>query len=220
MGVRRQVLSRASILKSIGFSSYRAYLNSELWATIRGRVLSASPNCRMCGGEARCVHHRSYDRDTLRGERDSSLTPLCLRCHEKIEFKGDGGKRRTSNANHYLKQFSEPSDAPAPIPETSPPGVVCFGVHRGKPWSETPDSWLEWCRQNLRSPDVLALVKREMAARGFARSAGKSSPRTESPQVHLVTPISDPSGDAPWEGEDDPAIAAMRQRLSMIRPPE
>lgn len=35
-----------------------------------------------------------------------------------------------------------------------------------------------------------------------------------------LTQASDPSGVAPWEGEDDPTIAEMRQRLSVIRPPE
>lgn len=81
-------------LKDFNFSSYGAYLESDLWASIRSRVMERDQwTCRACrsaGGS--CVHHRSYKRRVLEGVDDRMLVTLCRDCHRYIEFFDDGSK--------------------------------------------------------------------------------------------------------------------------------
>lgn len=73
-------------LERMGFRSYRAYLKSELWKSIRSRVLGEKPICEACAKrKATQVHHRSYDPATLKGENVNSLSAICSRCHRKGE---------------------------------------------------------------------------------------------------------------------------------------
>lgn len=69
-------------LLAMGYPSYRAYLKSDLWRSIRARVLAARPLCEGCAKrQATQVHHRAYDPVTLRGENLNALTAICRRCH-------------------------------------------------------------------------------------------------------------------------------------------
>jgi hypothetical protein len=84
-------------LLRMGFSSYRAYLKSELWKDIRARVLARAPDglCEKCKrAPATQVHHRSYDPATLAGTTIDSLTKTCARCHTKAERPDDRGQTR------------------------------------------------------------------------------------------------------------------------------
>lgn len=200
---RRSVNIRLVVLKSIGFSSYKAYLGSSLWMSIRARVLAQKPDCEMCGKKAACVHHRSYDKAVLLGERDSSLTSLCMGCHETIEFNGDGGKRRHFNANYHLNRIKGDILRGESSGAKSPPGVIGFGVHKDRRWSEVPDSWLIWCRTNIRNSDIRSLVKQEIGARAFARGA-KRLPATSTG----ADPATGGCQSAPWECEDSTQQAA------------
>ena len=80
---------RDAVLLEMGFSSYREYLNSSLWKSIRKRLLKACCVC-VCGKPATEFHHRSYKRRYLegRGKVHKFITPICRECHLKIEFEG------------------------------------------------------------------------------------------------------------------------------------
>ena len=66
---------------------YAAYLKSQLWWTIRARVLKRDGNrCQACPNRARIVHHKSYAKDVMDGRNDAELVSLCHACHEDIEL--------------------------------------------------------------------------------------------------------------------------------------
>lgn len=96
--------TRAQILKALGFRTYRAYLKSALWARIRATVFAVKGTlCLVClTRRAMQVHHRRYDRDTMLGINIAYLMPICIECHEAIEFKLDGTKRSTAAVDRYL----------------------------------------------------------------------------------------------------------------------
>lgn len=87
---------RKQSLLEMGFTSYRQYLDSDLWKGIRERVLKRDRGCcRRCGGHATQVHHTHYWREVLEGRDDSYLVAICRGCHKAIEFK-HGEKRPMS----------------------------------------------------------------------------------------------------------------------------
>jgi hypothetical protein len=92
---------RNETLKRMGFNSYREYLESPLWKSIRAKVLARDRcKCLKCGQEAREVHHKSYERGVLLGwaSKRRHLISLCRACHEGAEFC-DGRKTKLSEAN-------------------------------------------------------------------------------------------------------------------------
>lgn len=98
-------------LKKLGFKNYQSYLRSELWKSIRSRVLqNAKFRCIRCRKKATQVHHRAYDMATLRGDELSALTAVCDRCHKKAEHTkperddhlGLNGYQRLQRANAML----------------------------------------------------------------------------------------------------------------------
>jgi hypothetical protein len=75
--------------------NYPVYLESDLWQSIRSKVLKkAGHECAACYNRATEVHHRDYRPRVLAGEDDSLLVPLCRGCHETIHKRE--GKRRDS----------------------------------------------------------------------------------------------------------------------------
>lgn len=95
----RSYASRSRELKRIGFSSYRAYLASELWARIKARVYrDLGDACWLCGGRATQLHHNRYHKNDLLGRRTKFIKPICGACHESIEFTVDGEKRSVRGA--------------------------------------------------------------------------------------------------------------------------
>ena len=78
----------------LGFKSYKAYLRSALWASIRSHVLVGL--CCLCGSPSQHAHHLGYSLETLRGDDISKIVPLCEKCHYEVEFKSDGLKRTFS----------------------------------------------------------------------------------------------------------------------------
>jgi hypothetical protein len=85
---------RDSLLRSLGFESYEAYLNSPLWQSIIERAaVFHGEACAACGGHATEWHHRGYGLAVLLGESLTPLSPLCRRCHHKVEYCSSGRKR-------------------------------------------------------------------------------------------------------------------------------
>jgi hypothetical protein len=93
---------RNAILRDLGFPSYKAYLKSDLWYSIRKTLFSAKGhNCHLCQKYASQVHHSAYDRDTLRGKCLDHLHPICRKCHKAIEFPF-GYKGSIQTANRFM----------------------------------------------------------------------------------------------------------------------
>lgn len=79
---------RDILLQWIGYTSYRQYLQSELWASIRTTVLDRSGHkCWACSRTATQVHHRKYTIEALEGDDLTWLVALCAGCHVSCEFR-------------------------------------------------------------------------------------------------------------------------------------
>lgn len=89
-GLAKTYKERNQFLREMGFSSYREYLASPLWAKIRARV--PGYRCYRCGEPASQVHHRYYCKRNLSGETIAGLHKVCRRCHELLEFDANGSK--------------------------------------------------------------------------------------------------------------------------------
>lgn len=85
---------RNRLLKEMGYKSYRDYLRSPKWASIRKQaILKNNGRCVSCGSPATQVHHSKYDKPTLTGQSLKFLHPVCGKCHENAEM--DAGKKTT-----------------------------------------------------------------------------------------------------------------------------
>ena len=89
-GIYIGYLHRNVALIELGFEDYSSYLNSDLWNNIRRRVFERDKNsCRLCDKPAKCAHHLSYDKATLRGVNIESVICVCSNCHRGVEFVKD-----------------------------------------------------------------------------------------------------------------------------------
>ncbi|MDF2461775.1 MAG: hypothetical protein K0Q43_10 [Ramlibacter sp.] len=103
----------------IFLDDYSAYLQTKLWKKISRRVLKRDNKvCRRCGGRGLRVHHRSYDADVMRGERDEALATVCDTCHHVIHFLDDGSKRPEQDWDQVL--LSGPYQPPEVIAGLEP----------------------------------------------------------------------------------------------------
>ena len=83
-------LKRGIVLLEMGFLSYEAYLQSQLWADIRIAAYQLhGHNCLICKKRADVVHHLDYSLQTMKGFKLNSLVPICEECHKKVEFDGE-----------------------------------------------------------------------------------------------------------------------------------
>lgn len=75
-------------LKKLGFESYKEYLKSDLWKSIRCLILfERNYTCHFCKGKATEVHHLRYTINTLSMVNKhfrGGLTATCRNCHQKI----------------------------------------------------------------------------------------------------------------------------------------
>ena len=111
---------RDRLLKSLGFDSYRDYLNSGLWKKeIRPKVMQRDKGmCCKCGKNDRddsmCVHHTKYTEDNLSGKSLDNMVCVCAGCHYRAEFTRKGKKKSLAQANAYLlKPFKNKRKKPA-----------------------------------------------------------------------------------------------------------
>jgi 5-methylcytosine-specific restriction endonuclease McrA len=97
---------RQRSLYYLGFKTYRAYLKSPLWRSIRKRVFALKGRtCSLCPCRANQVHHRRYDRATLSGALLTFLEPICDKCHTEIERTPTGRKRHPAAVDRlFLKR--------------------------------------------------------------------------------------------------------------------
>lgn len=97
--------TRNETLRGLGFASYKDYLLSPLWRSIRRRALTRDKRrCRKCHGWAKEVHHTDYRRATLRGICIRGLWSVCRNCHQHIE----DSKREGKNPHVYMPEPPKP----------------------------------------------------------------------------------------------------------------
>ncbi len=83
----RSYAFRNEILRYHGFASYREYLASDLWKSIKQLVLEKKGDkCLLCGGQACQVHHHEYTEKALLGLDLNKMWPVCDACHHAVEF--------------------------------------------------------------------------------------------------------------------------------------
>lgn len=96
---------RNQILRQMGFPKYKDYLASDLWKSIRQRVLDRdNRKCHVCRGPAWQVHHKNYHEETLRGTCLDALVTICPTCHTQAEFDTEGTKNAPKFANQAMIQ--------------------------------------------------------------------------------------------------------------------
>lgn len=103
--VRKRYRERDRVIRAMGFPSYRAYLSSIEWRSIRADHIKDNPDCAVCESPADDVHHLSYSRAVLEGRLPKMLASVCSAHHHAIEFDGYGRKRSPIQAGKRLKQL-------------------------------------------------------------------------------------------------------------------
>jgi hypothetical protein len=131
---------RNRFLKVLGFNSYRHYLNSEMWKTIRMMVLARDEyKCTVasCDSRACDVHHNSYEMNVLIGKDLRQLVSLCRKHHREAEFTESNKKRKLEDVRSVLKSAGVPvfkltKKTPTPLRKDLPPGSDDSALRRMK----------------------------------------------------------------------------------------
>lgn len=110
---------RNQILARLGYPNYSVYLASPLWRSIRSRVMAGNPPCFCCKKPAQQAHHREYTERNLKGTTIAGIVPICLDCHEAIEFSNKGNKRCHMHVEAALMRLKARYSKPAPNPSRS-----------------------------------------------------------------------------------------------------
>lgn len=105
----KEYAERDFVLYRLGFHDYHEYLQSDLWAGIRGRAFRQNGNrCLVCDRRAHLMHHRHYRIEVLLGYDLTALVPLCDGHHESIEFTLNGRKRTLNQTDAALRRLLNP----------------------------------------------------------------------------------------------------------------
>lgn len=114
--------ARDALLRSRGFASYDAYLESSIWAEKRRIVLlRAGRRCACCNKRPTKgthpptqVHHSAYTEEILLGNSIEGLIAICRDCHKKAEFLSDGTKATLDQANARIDLMRSMLKIPKP----------------------------------------------------------------------------------------------------------
>lgn len=119
---------RNETLRRLGLGDYRNYLDSELWKSIRARVMKRDRfKCCVCRNKFHCVHHHDYDPATLLGKSIDRLFSLCEEHHKAVEFSENGRKRKFAEVREELRRLFGGS-----IPEEKISAREVFGRERSE----------------------------------------------------------------------------------------
>lgn len=106
--VKRAYADREINCKALGFKSYKGYLKSELWASIRTKKFTESKGvCFKCGRPADAIHHSSYTLPVLKGENMKKLHAVCNDCHNRMEYFSSKDKASPSQTMRGLRKHEE-----------------------------------------------------------------------------------------------------------------
>lgn len=109
---REEFLQRKESLESLYFHSYQDYLDSELWDSIRKKVMSRDKKLCKCGSRATQVHHKSYDLTTMKGKDLSKLVAICEECHLHTHFYREGVSKKPPKIKKVEKRPKKVIDVP------------------------------------------------------------------------------------------------------------
>lgn len=101
--IMKDYRQRNELLRRLNLGSYKTYLKSNLWASIRRTKLAKNLNCHACGAPATQVHHGKYTALNLLGHADDHLFSVCAPCHFAAEFSESGRKQNVHRATKILK---------------------------------------------------------------------------------------------------------------------
>ena len=105
---------RNELLLAFGYRTYKQYLKSHEWASIRSQVFAEYEYCICCDSRAQVVHHVRYDSATLLGVHRLNLAPLCHRCHEAMEIDECGNKGSLARANTLMFEMARKKNPKQP----------------------------------------------------------------------------------------------------------
>ena len=95
------IISFVQTLRSLGFNSYPQYLRSDLWLSIKRRVMERDGyECGLCLARGRVVHHLKYNEETVKGETLDWLLTLCTKCHKSLIMMAEA-----IHLLHWLKEL-------------------------------------------------------------------------------------------------------------------
>jgi hypothetical protein len=119
---------RTFVLQKYGYKSYAVYLQSELWMSIRSRILKNAFCACGCGKIANQVHHKAYTEANLLGKTNRGLVAVNHDCHYGIEFTE---KRKCSlgEANQKLKELQFDNVAHMEPPTAEEIRIFLSGKH-------------------------------------------------------------------------------------------
>lgn len=112
-GSEKCYLQRDRNLRKLGFSTYREYLQSDLWKDIRTEVLEKNKHkCFFCGCKAFEVHHLWYSLNTLSRVNEyyiNGLKAICRNCHQYVFEYARDNKIKEAYAFNILMMVKKKS---------------------------------------------------------------------------------------------------------------
>jgi hypothetical protein len=99
--------SGKEILKSLGFKSYKDYLNSELWKIIKEVVLARDVHhCRCCGATGDNVFRYTDSKAAFLGAQPELLITVCNQCLRDIYYEGRRKRSLRGSQKFMLEQVT------------------------------------------------------------------------------------------------------------------
>lgn len=198
---------RKAFLLELGFKSYRSYLASALWKSIKARLLLPGMKCEYCEKPAVTLHHSSYWPSVLRGESTKPLHPVCNGCHLFGEFDRTGKKVSPIVATRNMKSKRVRSGHAAQVVDANtwnarsgalPPDSIlmimpwwkraaCHASHRGL-WNEYNRIMRSGKPKAERKAALVALLG-ERAVSGRPSSPGRNRPADEEKAGYSRIPL-------------------------------
>lgn len=120
-------MKRDVFLYSLGFDSYKEYLASALWMSIKERVYEKrGRQCTLCWRTARYLHHQSYAPAVLLGEDINHILPICYVCHNLVEVDANGRKRPMEEVHKVFRRMRATKPAGPPVDSTDNSLSACL----------------------------------------------------------------------------------------------
>jgi hypothetical protein len=218
---------RNRFLLRIGYESYRKYLDSPLWASIRQRVLDRDGGlCWACNKPATQVHHQQYTAGNLTGENLHNMVSVCGGCHHNAEIDRERGKTTPGWANRRLKTQRKWNDIGLTF-STNPEYKAMWLERQAILELKTPTTaQLSRCGELRRKMSALRFEakRRYKAQKKAAKAARQSLDKDSRPSHGNTIPGSGGSGAVPTvqvaskTEPDSHPVAASRNHGEIVKP--
>jgi hypothetical protein len=125
-------------LNRLGFRTYRDYLRSPHWNSVKARYRASDlPQVCMCGEEKVQLHHTTYER--LGEELLKDLVPLCARCHAMVHVLERRGEIGLGFEGFYspVRAAEYAEQQPVKVPAVDLCREMGASIARVGEWAET-----------------------------------------------------------------------------------